>query len=351
MTALADTLAWLVGIPSVTGSEGRIATAVSERLLPIWSLSGVQRFGNSVVVGQRTGRPLISIYGHLDTVPEQDGNATLRVEEGRMFGLGTSDMKAGLAVMVHLLEDEGVRSGEYDVIGVFYDKEEGPAAENGLEHVLEEASWLVQSDIAIVMEPTDLKLELGCNGTMNADVIFNGTASHSARPWFGENAVTKSAKWLSKMHALEPVSHIISGLDYREVFTVTRAEGGIANNVVPSQFRLNLNYRFTPDMTADDARTRLLDVASEADEVIVGDSAPAGAVPEGNKHLLRLESLLGGERFPKQGWTDVARLTAWGIPAVNYGPGDPGVAHQAGESVVLQSLDVAYGMMRHFLGA
>ena len=351
MTALADTLAWLVGIPSVTGSEGRIATAVSERLLPIWSLSGVQRFGNSVVVGQRTGRPLISIYGHLDTVPEQDGNATLRVEEGRMFGLGTSDMKAGLAVMVHLLEDEGVRSGEYDVIGVFYDKEEGPAAENGLEHVLEEASWLVQSDIAIVMEPTDLKLELGCNGTMNADVIFNGTASHSARPWFGENAVTKSAKWLLKMHALEPVSHIISGLDYREVFTVTRAEGGIANNVVPSQFRLNLNYRFTPDMTADDARTRLLDVASEADEVIVGDSAPAGAVPEGNKHLLRLESLLGGERFPKQGWTDVARLTAWGIPAVNYGPGDPGVAHQAGESVVLQSLDVAYGMMRHFLGA
>ena len=351
MTALADTLAWLVGIPSVTGSEGRIATAVSERLLPIWTLSGVQRFGNSVVVGQRTGRPLISIYGHLDTVPEQDGNATLRVEKGRMFGLGTSDMKAGLAVMVHLLEDEGVRSGEYDVIGVFYDKEEGPAAENGLEHVLEEASWLAQSDIAIVMEPTDLKLELGCNGTMNADVIFNGTASHSARPWFGENAVTKSAKWLSKMHALEPVSHIISGLDYREVFTVTRAEGGIANNVVPSQFRLNLNYRFTPDMTAADARTRLLDIASEADEVIVGDSAPAGAVPEGNKHLLRLESLLGGERFPKQGWTDVARLTAWGIPAVNYGPGDPGVAHQAGESVVLQSLDVAYGVMRHFLGA
>ena len=351
MTALADTLAWLVGIPSVTGSEGRIATAVSERLLPIWTLSGVQRFGNSIVVGQRTGRPLISIYGHLDTVPEQDGNATLRVEDGRMFGLGTSDMKAGLAVMVHLLEDEGVRTGEYDVIGVFYDKEEGPAAENGLERVLEEASWLVESDIAIVMEPTDLKLELGCNGTMNADVIFKGTASHSARPWFGENAVTKSAKWLSKMHALEPVSHIISGLDYREVFTVTRAEGGIANNVVPSQFRLNLNYRFTPDMTADDARTRLLDVASEADEVIVGDSAPAGAVPEGNKHLLRLESLLGGERFPKQGWTDVARLTAWGIPAVNYGPGDPGVAHQAGESVVLQSLDVGYSVMRHFLGA
>ncbi len=351
MTALAETLEWLVGIPSVTGSEGRIATAVSERLMPIWTLSGVQRFGNSVVVGKRTDRPLISIYGHLDTVPEQDGNGTARVEDGRMYGLGTSDMKAGLAVMVHLLEDGAVRSGEYDVVGVFYDKEEGPAADSGLERVLEEASWLVESEIAIVMEPTDLKLELGCNGTMNADVIFKGTASHSARPWLGENAVTKSGEWLSKMHSLEPVSHIISGLDYREVFTVTRAEGGIANNVVPSQFRLNLNYRFTPDMTLAQAETRLRDLASPADEVIIGDSAPAGAVPEGNKHLLRLENLLGGERLPKQGWTDVARLTARGIPAVNYGPGDPGLAHQAGESVRIQNLDVAYSVMRHFLGA
>jgi succinyl-diaminopimelate desuccinylase len=351
MTNLVETLEWLVNIPSVTGSEGRIATAISERLLPIWTLKGVQRFGNSVVVGQRTDRPLISLYGHLDTVPHQDGNGSARIENGRMHGVGTSDMKAGLAVMVHLLEDEGVRSGDFDVVGVFYDKEEGPADENGLEQVLDRASWLVQSEMAVVMEPTDLKLELGCNGTMNADVIFKGKAAHSARPWLGDNAVTKAGEWLTAMHSLEPVSEIISDLEYREVFTVTRADGGIANNVVPSEFRLNLNYRFPPSLTVAEAENRLRELASPADEVVVRDSAPSGSVPEGNKHLLRLEDLLGGERLPKQGWTDVARLTSAGIPAVNYGPGDPSLAHQAGESVALASLDVAYSVLRHFLGA
>lgn len=351
MTDLTHTLEWLVNIPSVTGSEGRIATAISERLLPIWTVAGVQRFGNSLVIGRRTDRPLISLYGHLDTVPEQDGNGAARIENGRMRGLGTSDMKAGLAVMIHLLEDEGVRSGDYDVVGVFYDKEEGPADENGLEDVLKRAPWLVQSEIAIVMEPTDLKLELGCNGTMNADVIFRGKAAHSARPWLGDNAVTKAGEWLATMNTLEPRSEVIAGLEYREVFTVTRAHGGIANNVVPSEFRLNLNHRFPPSVTVAEAETRLRQLAAPADEVVIRDFAPAGAIPEGNKHLLRLEGLLGGERLAKQGWTDVARLTAAGIPAVNYGPGDPLLAHQAGESIALAGLEVAYSVMRLFLGS
>ena len=351
MTTLTETLRWLVEIPSETGYEGRISTAISERLLPIWTLSGVQRFGNSVVVGQRTDRPLISLYGHLDTVPEQKGNGSVRVEDGRMYGLGTSDMKAGLAVMIHLLEDGGVRSSDFDVVGVFYDKEEGPASENGLQQVLERAPWLVESEIAVVLEPTDLKLELGCNGTMNADVVFNGKAAHSARPWLGSNAVTKAGEWLSALDALEPVTETISGLQYHEVFTVTRAAGGIANNVVPAEFRLNLNYRFPPSIALAEAETRLRKVASDADEVVIRDSAPAGTVPEGNKHLLRFEGLLGGDSLAKQGWTDVARLSAAGIPAVNYGPGDPGLAHQVGESVSLSSLDVAYSVLRHFLGA
>lgn len=351
MTSLAETLEWLVNIRSVTGSEGRIATAISERLLPIWTLSGVQRLGNSLVVGQRTERPIISLFGHLDTVPEQNDNGVARSEGGRMYGLGTSDMKAGLAVMIHLLEDEGVRSGEYDVVGVFYDREEGPIDENGLQEVLERAPWLVQSEIAIVMEPTDLKLELGCNGTMNADVVFRGKAAHSARPWLGDNAVTKAGAWLAGMHALEPREETTAGLDYREVFTVTRADGGIANNIVPAEFRLNLNYRFPPSLTVEDAGRRLREITAPADEVTIRDAAPAGTVPEGNKHLVRFESLLGGERRSKQGWTDVATLTAAGIPAVNYGPGDPSLAHQADESVPLANLDVAYGVLRHFLGA
>jgi succinyl-diaminopimelate desuccinylase len=351
MSDLTRTLKWLVDIPSVTGSEGRIATAIAGRLLPIWTIKGVQRFGNSLVVGARTDRPLITLYGHLDTVPEQDGNGAVRIDDGRMYGLGTSDMKAGIAVMIHLLEDEGVRSGEYDVVGVFYEREEGPVAENGLEKVLDSAPWLVQSEMAVVLEPTDLKLELGCNGTMTADVVFRGRAAHSARPWLGENAITKAGRWLNEMDAMEPRAETVSGLDYHEVFTVTKAEGGVATNIVPAEFRLSLNYRFPPTLSVDEAEARLRKVAAAADEVIVTDAAPPGLIPEGNKHLLRLEGLLGEERFPKQGWTDVARLTALGIPAVNYGPGDPEQAHQSGESVPLGNLTIAYSVLRHFLGA
>ena len=351
MTDLAGTLEWLVNIPSVTGTEGRIATAIAERLLPIWTIGGVQRIGNSLVVGQRTGRPLISLYGHLDTVPEQEENGSARMSDGVMHGLGTADMKGGVAVMIHLLEDEAVRTGDFDVVAVFYDKEEGPADENGLENVLQRAPWLLQSEFAIVMEPTDLQIEVGCNGSMNADVIFGGKAAHSARPWLGHNAITKAGEWLVAMHALEPVSEMVSGLDYREVFTVTTAEGGIANNVVPAEFRLNLNYRFPPSLTIAEAEARVRDVAAAADEIIIKDAAQAGTVPEGNKHLLRLEVLLGGERLPKQGWTDVARLSAYGIPAVNYGPGDASMAHQAAESIVVGNLAIAHSVLRHFLGA
>ena len=228
MNPVYETLEWLVNTPSVTGNEGRIATAIAQRLLPHWSMQSVTRIGNSLVVGEPSGRPMIALYGHTDTVPEQD-NGTARVEGDRMFGLGTSDMKAGLAVMIHLLEDDAVRNGAYDVVGVFYDKEEGPADENGLEEVLDRVEWLSGAQLSIVMEPTDLNLELGCNGALNADIIFRGRSAHSARPWLGENAVTKAGAWLAKLHAMEPERAEFEGLEYREVFSVTRAAGGIAN--------------------------------------------------------------------------------------------------------------------------
>jgi len=348
---LIATLRWLVDIPSVTGSEDRIATGVAERLLPVWDVKGVQRIGNSLVVGERTGRPLISLYGHLDTVPEQEENRGSHEEGGRLYGLGTSDMKAGLAVMVHLLEDASIRNGAYDVIAVFYDSEEGPFNENGLIDVLEQESWLKESEFAIVLEPTALRLELGCNGSMNGDVVFRGEAAHSARPWLGDNAITKAGGWLSALHEREPRVEILEDLEFREVVTVTRANGGIANNVVPAEFRLNINYRFPPSLTVDDAKVRLRSIAADADDLRIHDAAPAGLIPEANEHLVRLEHLLGGERFPKQGWTDVARLTELGIPAVNYGPGDPALAHRVGEWVRLADVEVAYEVLRCFLGS
>jgi succinyl-diaminopimelate desuccinylase len=234
-------------------------------------------------------------------------------------------------------------------VGVFYDKEEGPADENGLAAVLDRADWLHEAEISIVMEPTDMVLELGCNGTMNADVIFRGHAAHSARPWLGENAVTKAGEWLAEMHRRQPESVEVSGLEYREVFSVTQADGGIANNVLPDSFRLNLNYRFPPIYTMDEAEKRLRAVTEAADEVVIHDRAPAGTIPEGNPHLERLDALVGGERAAKQGWTDVARLTSRGIPAVNFGPGIVAQAHQRTEHVPVANLERALETLRGFL--
>ena len=343
--SLSTTLVELINIPSVIGNEEEITTAIEFRTA---ASRPVLRLGNALVVGEPTGRPLIVLYGHTDTVPEQ-GNGTASIEAGRVHGLGACDMKGGLAVMIHLLEDPEVLSGPYDVVGVFYDKEEGPSAENGLEDVLNAVGWLADAEFSLVFEPTDLNLELGCNGAMNADIIFTGHAAHSARPWLGENAVTKAGAWLAAMHERMPDRVEIAGLEYREVFSVTRANGGIANNVLPSKFTMNLNYRFPPVYDLEAAEARLRQVASDADEVIITDRAPAGTIPEGNRHLARMEGLVGGARTAKQGWTDVARLTGRGIPAVNFGPGEVAQAHQATESVPIQNLEFVFDVMRRFL--
>jgi succinyl-diaminopimelate desuccinylase len=348
MTAIHDTLAELVSIHSVTGNEGRLCTSVAERLLKVWTMQGVQRIGNALVVGQQTGRPLLTLYGHLDTVPVQH-NGDPVVKGDRMYGLGTVDMKSGLAIMIHLLEDDAVRTGPYDVVGVFYDKEEGPMADNGLEAVLDSAPWLTEAEFAIVLEPTNLGVELGCNGVMNADVLFEGKAAHSARPWLGVNAVTKAGSWLASMHQLEPRLEEVDGLEFREVFTVTMAEGGIANNVLPSSLRINLNYRFPPIYALDVAEERLRDIAAEADVVVIKDRAPAGKVVADNDHLARLLDASGATRTSKQAWTDVARLTQRGVAAINFGPGDPALAHQQEESIPLAHLDEGFNVLREFL--
>jgi succinyl-diaminopimelate desuccinylase len=348
MTAIHDTLAELVSIHSVTGNEGRLCTAVAERLLKVWTMQGVTRIGNALIVGQQTGRPLITLYGHFDTVPIQDNGEPV-VKGDRMFGLGTVDMKSGLAIMIHLLEDDAVRTGPYDVVGVFYDKEEGPMQENGLEDVLDRAPWLLDAEFAIVLEPTNLGVELGCNGAMNADVFFEGKAAHSARPWLGENAVTKAGSWLATMHQREPELVDVDGLEFREVFSVTMAQGGIANNVLPSSLKINLNYRFPPIYDLDQAEQRLREIAADADIIVVKDRAPAGEVVSGNPHLDRLLETSGATRNSKQGWTDVARLTTRGVPAVNYGPGDPGLAHQKEESVLLAQLEEGFDVLRELL--
>lgn len=342
---LLETLIEIVNIPSVTGDEDELCSWIEKRFASRGRT--VTRIGDSVVIGDPpTDGTFHALYGHLDTVPVQ-GDWRARVDGDRLVGLGVSDMKSGVAVMIALLEDPDLLDA--NVVCVFYDKEEGPAADNGLEAVLEECPWLTDAVLSIVMEPTDLNVEFGCNGVVNADVIFEGSSAHSARPWLGENAVTKGGAWLAGLHEREHRVFDVSGLIFTEVFSVTQAHGGFANNIIPPTFTINLNYRFPPVYSIDEAEARLRDVASDADRIVVKDLAPAGRVDLDEPEVRRFDAVVGRERVAKQGWTDVATLTSRGAAAVNYGPGEVAQAHQVGESMPIANLAVAYGVMKKFL--
>jgi succinyl-diaminopimelate desuccinylase len=343
--ALVDDLCWLIDVPSVTGSERALRDAIADRLA---GHVDVELVGESLVAGRRTGRPRIDLYGHLDTVPE-NGNLPARVAGDRVHGLGASDMKAGLALMVAALEDEAVAAGPYDVVTVFYDAEEGPADENGLEAVLDAVGDLDTAELGVVLEPTDNELQLGCQGTMNATVTFRGTAAHSARPWLGDNAITRAGAWLTQMHGMEARDVEVDGLVFKETYAVTTAHGGRARNVIPDEFVVNLNHRFPPDRSSEEAQRLLAEACAAADAFEVIDIAPPAPLVRDNRHVRRLESSGVAGVAAKTAWTDVARLAARGIPAVNFGPGEVALAHRADESVAVAALEQGWSILRRFL--
>ena len=340
MTDLVETLCWLVDIPSVTGDESGLRDAIAKRLQSMPS----QSVADSLVVGQPREKAIL-LVGHLDTVPLQ-GHVGATVEDGRVHGLGATDMKSGLAVMIHLVESLGPDR----IACVFYAGEEGPLSGNQLGMVLEAAPWLRTAEAAIVMEPTDKGLEAGCQGVVNAEVTFEGEAAHSARPWLGDNAITKAGEFLIRMRALEPELHVVGGLEFREVMSVTTAHGGVAKNIIPAAFSLNVNYRFSPDRSMEEAITRIHEVCSAGDQVVVVDSAPAGAVNIDHPLFQALVEVSAAPISGKQGWTDVAQLSEAGIPAVNFGPGEPALAHKPGESVRVEDLSWAYDSLSAVLG-
>ncbi len=344
---LVDDLCWLVDIPSVTGDEVALRDAIADRLS---ATVEVEIVGESLVAGRRTGKPRIDLYGHLDTVPE-NGNLPARIDAGRVHGLGTTDMKSGLALMLAAVESTVIAAGPYDVLGIFYDREEGPADENGLEAVLDTASHLVDAELALVMEPTDNELQLGCQGTINATVVFEGEAAHSARPWLGENAVTKAGEWLAEMHLRKARDVVVEELTFRETFVVTTASGGVARNVIPASFTLNVNHRYPPDRSSDEAAQMLADVCAAADRFEIVDSAPAAPIPCDNPHVERLKASGVAAVTAKTAWTDVARLAERGIPAVNFGPGEVALAHRADESVSIEALETGWAILERFLTA
>jgi succinyl-diaminopimelate desuccinylase len=330
--SLANTLAWLVDIPSETGNEMAIRNAIALRLARL----SIETVNNSVVVGE-PGPGKVLLAGHLDTVPLQ-GHVGARVEGDRLYGLGATDMKGGLSVMIHLLEDLGTDRA----VGIFYAGEEGPIAGNDLGNVLDAFPTLAAAEAAIVMEPTNREMHAGCQGSVNATVSFIGEAAHSARPWLGVNAITRAGEFLRMMDGLKPELHPIEGLQFKEVISVTTASGGVANNIIPSRFDLNLNYRFSPDRTLEQAMDRLRTLCGDADEFEIADTAPA-AYPEVEHPLFQdLARKANSPISHKQGWTDVAQMAQLGIPAVNFGPGETALAHKPGESIAIEDLQWAY---------
>lgn len=339
MSTLAETLAWLVDIPSETGNEQAIRDQIGDRLDGL-----AQTIVNSSLVVGVPKQDCILLVGHTDTVP-LDGHVGARVEGDRLYGLGAADMKGGLAVMIHLLED----LTDPRIVGVFYAGEEGPITGNDLGPLLDALPGLGAAAASVVMEPTDREMHLGCQGSINASVGFEGESAHSARPWLGENAVSRAGEFLTAMHAREPEVRVIEGLEFKEVISVTGAVGGVANNIIPAQFDLNVNYRYSPDRTPDEAIENLRGVCHLADSFSVADAAPA-AYPEASHPLFqKLRNVSGGAVGPKQGWTDVAQLAERGIPGVNFGPGETGLAHKPGESVRFEDLDWAYRSLREAL--
>ena len=331
--ALDETLLWLCGIPSPIGEERALCDAVAERLSRQPLAGPIRRYGDSIVVPvvrkREQNRPHVALVGHLDTVRTENGPA--RAENGRIYGAGAADMKAGLAVMIVIAETVA-QLVACDLTLVFYAREEGPYVENELGPVLAADEELRGVDLAVCLEPSDNRLHVGCCGTIHATVTFKGKTGHSARPWEGDNAITKAAGLLARLSALKPVEHTIDGHVYRTVTTVTTATGGRGKNVVPDLFTLNVNHRFAPTTSLEQAQKDVLALVGDDASVTFTDLAPA-AMPS-SSHPLVQKLLAHGVRGvePKQAWTDVARFSALGIPAVNFGPGENAQAHQKNES-------------------
>jgi succinyl-diaminopimelate desuccinylase len=349
--ALDETLLWLCAVDSPIGEERALCDAVAARVAKLALAAPVRRYGDSVVVPLTRGRGKhIALVGHLDTVRTENGPA--RIDGDRVFGAGSSDMKSGLAVMLVLAETLDLANVGCDLTLVFYAREEGPFAENELGPVLEQDPELSKVDLAVCMEPSDNKLHLGCTGSIHATVTVEGRTAHSARPWQGENAITKAAPLLADLAAIAPRESVIDGLTYRTVTTVTQAkDGGRGRNVVPDRFVLNVNHRFAPDTSLADAQKNLAAIFEGRAKIDFTDLSPAA--PPSASHPLVRALVASGVRAvePKQAWTDVARFASCGIAAVNFGPGENAQAHQKNESTSLALVHDGLAIMRRWIDA
>jgi succinyl-diaminopimelate desuccinylase len=349
---LLDLTEELCAIPSVSRDETRLADALEQRLRARAPGLALDRLGDNLVVRTTLGRERrVVLAGHLDTVPA-NGNEVPRRDGDTLHGLGAADMKGGLAVLLALAEATAAAPdrARFDVTLVFYEAEEIAERFNGLRRLFAEQPDRVAGDLAVLLEPTGGWVEAGCQGTLHVRAHFHGKRAHSARPWMGENAIHRASAVLARLAEHEADVVDVDGLPYRESLQVVRIEGGVANNVVPDHAELVVNRRFAPAYTVDEARAQVEALLAGADAIEVLNASPAAPPNLWDPLVAELIGTFDLGVRPKLGWTDVARFAAAGVPALNFGPGDPEIAHTAGEHVTRESLDGCYAVLGRFLG-
>ncbi|MER6911504.1 succinyl-diaminopimelate desuccinylase [Streptomyces sp. NPDC000594] len=339
----------LVDFPSVSGEEKPLADAIERALRALPHLR-VDRHGNNVVARTDLGRAeRVVLAGHIDTVPIADNVPSRLDAEGVLWGCGTSDMKSGVAVQLRIAAT--VPAPNRDLTFVFYDNEEVAADLNGLGHVAAaHPDWLA-GDFAVLLEPSDGEVEGGCQGTLRVRLRTAGERAHSARSWMGSNAIHGAAPVLARLAAYEPRRPVIDGLEYREGLNAVRIEGGVAGNVIPDECVVVVNYRYAPDRSEAEALAHVREVFADCrvEEITVEDHSGAALPGLGHPAAAAFMKAVGGSARPKFGWTDVARFSALGVPAVNYGPGDPLYAHKRDEHVVVERITHCETRLREWL--
>jgi len=325
----AELTASLVDMESVSGAEAGVAAAIERALHGLPHLS-VHRDGNALVARTALGRPeRVILAGHIDTVPVA-GNLPSRREGGLLYGCGSCDMKSGVAVALRLAAR--LTAPRPDVTYVFYDCEEVEAERNGLLRLSRNSPGLLRGDLAVLMEPTDGVIEGGCQGTMRAEVTAHGKRAHSARSWMGQNAIHGAGGILDRLRSYQPREPEVDGLIYHEGLNAVGISGGVAGNVIPDECVVEVNYRFAPDRSEEEAAAHVR-VVFEGYQVAITDSAPGARPGLDHPAAAPLLAAVPGAPRAKFGWTDVARFSLLGMPALNYGPGDPMLAHSRDEHV------------------
>jgi succinyl-diaminopimelate desuccinylase len=346
-TRLAATTLQLVNIPSVSRHEEAVTEWIAERVAAMSHLRVLHRQADALVFGLG-GRPDVVLAGHSDTVPEQ-GNLPGRIDGGFVHGLGASDMKAGLAVMLEIAAGLAESRPTFNPLFAVFGREELPIEDSVLAGLFDRCPAILDARVAIVLEPTANLLQAGCLGNVKAELVFHGQAAHSARPWLGVNAIHRAVLGLRRVAEAQPVEVQVGGLPFREVLSVTEIAGGVANNVIPDRVACGLNFRYAGNRSPAEAEARLRELVGPDGELTVLSNAPSGPVRLGNPLVERLWGAGDLKVEPKQAWTPVAEFAQRGLDAVNLGPGDPALAHSREERVAIDAMATTLSILCRFL--